>query len=101
MSAILGHSHPEIVATVRASIAELDHLHSGMLSPPVVELARTLAARLPPALRKSLLLSTGGESNEAAIKMAKLHTGRHEIVSFSQSWHGMTVGAACCRASNS
>jgi 2,2-dialkylglycine decarboxylase (pyruvate) len=38
MSAILGHAHPEIVATVREQIAELDHLFSGMLSRPVVEL---------------------------------------------------------------
>jgi 2,2-dialkylglycine decarboxylase (pyruvate) len=40
------------------------------------------------------LLSTGGEANEAAIKMAKLVTGKFEVVSFAQSWHGMTGGAA-------
>src|SRR6195952_2736581 len=43
MSAILGHSHPEIVATVRERIGTLDHLFSGMLSRPVVELAERLA----------------------------------------------------------
>ncbi|TIV74420.1 MAG: aminotransferase class III-fold pyridoxal phosphate-dependent enzyme, partial [Mesorhizobium sp.] len=41
-----------------------------------------------------LLLSTGAESNEAAIRMAKLVTGKHEIVAFSKSWHGMTGVAA-------
>jgi 2,2-dialkylglycine decarboxylase (pyruvate) len=41
-----------------------------------------------------MLLSTGAEANEAAIKMAKLFTGKFEIVSFAQSWHGMTGGAA-------
>src|SRR5690606_25261734 len=41
-----------------------------------------------------LLLSTGAESNEAAIRMAKLVTGKHEIVAFSKSWHGMTGAAA-------
>jgi 2,2-dialkylglycine decarboxylase (pyruvate) len=41
-----------------------------------------------------MLLSTGGESNDAAIKMAKLATGRYEVVSFAQSWHGMTGSAA-------
>ena len=41
-----------------------------------------------------LLLTTGAESNEAAIKMAKLYTGKYEIVSFDRSWHGMTSGAA-------
>lgn len=94
MSAILGHSHPEIVATVRSQIAHLDHLYSGMLSRPVIELSRRLAETLPPALDKVLLLSTGAESNEAAVRMAKLVTGKHEIVSFARSWHGMTQAAA-------
>ncbi|MFI6585082.1 aspartate aminotransferase family protein [Embleya sp. NPDC050493] len=94
MSAILGHSHPEIVATVRRQVATLDHLYSGMLSRPVVDLARRLADTLPAPLEKVLLLTTGAESNEAAIRMAKLVTGRHEIVSFARSWHGMTQAAA-------
>jgi 2,2-dialkylglycine decarboxylase (pyruvate) len=94
MSAILGHSHPEIVRVVRESIGKLDHLFSGMLSRPVVDLAKALALQLPQPLSKSLLLTTGAEANEAAIKLAKLYTGCHEIVSFSLSWHGMTTGAA-------
>ncbi|MFF4597657.1 aspartate aminotransferase family protein [Amycolatopsis sp. NPDC001319] len=94
MSAILGHSHPEIVETVRRQIGTLDHLFSGMLSRPVVDLARRLAETLPAPLEKALLLTTGAESNEAAIRMAKLVTGRHEIVSFARSWHGMTQAAA-------
>jgi 2,2-dialkylglycine decarboxylase (pyruvate) len=94
MSAILGHSHPEIVATVRRQVGELDHLFSGMLSRPVVDLARRLADTLPAPLEKTLLLTTGAEANEAAIRMAKLVTGGHEIVSFARSWHGMTQAAA-------
>ncbi|MBB5891307.1 aspartate aminotransferase family protein [Kutzneria kofuensis] len=94
MSAILGHSHPEIVAAVRRQAATLDHLFSGMLSRPVVDLARRLAGTLPSPLEKVLLLTTGAESNEAAIRMAKLVTGGHEIVSFARSWHGMTQAAA-------
>ncbi|GIH97473.1 aspartate aminotransferase family protein [Planobispora siamensis] len=94
MSAILGHSHPAIVETVQRQVATLDHLYSGMLSRPVVELARRLAETLPAPLEKALLLTTGAESNEAAIRMAKLVTGKHEIVSFARSWHGMTQAAA-------
>ncbi|SDJ44676.1 aspartate aminotransferase family protein [Streptomyces indicus] len=94
MSAILGHSHPAIVETVRRQVATLDHLYSGMISRPVVDLARRLAATLPAPLEKALLLTTGAESNEAAIRMAKLVTGKHEIVSFARSWHGMTQAAA-------
>ena len=94
MSSVLGHSHPDIVSTVSNAVASLDHLYSGMLSEPVVELARTLSSTLPATLSKVLLLTTGAESNEAAIKMAKLYTGKYEIVSFDRSWHGMTSGAA-------
>src|SRR4051812_98744 len=59
MSAILGHSHPEIVATVQAGIATLDHLFSGMLSRPVVSLAESLTALTGPGLDRCLFLSTG------------------------------------------
>jgi len=94
MSAILGHSHPDIVATVSQSIGTLAHLFSGMLSEPVVNLAEALTALTPPGLDRVMFLSTGAESNEAALKMARLATGGHEVVSFAQSWHGMTGGAA-------
>lgn len=94
MSAILGHSHPDVVATVTDSISTLDHLFSGMLSRPVVDVSARLAATLPEGLDKVLMLSTGAEANEAALKMAKLATGGYEVVSFDVSWHGMTSGAA-------
>ena len=94
MSSILGHAHPDIVSTVSSAVASLDHLFSGMLSAPVLGLAERLAGTLPAPLGKTMLLSTGAEANEAAIKMAKLRTGRYEIVSFDRSWHGMTQGAA-------
>ncbi|MHA6684101.1 aspartate aminotransferase family protein [Mesorhizobium sp. A556] len=93
MSALLGHSHPRIVSAVQSQVGKVAHLFSGMLSRPVVELAERLAA-LAPGLERVLLLSTGAESNEAAIRMAKLVTGKHEIVAFSKSWHGMTGAAA-------
>ena len=94
MSAVLGHSHPDIVAVVNEYVGKLDHLFSGMLSRPVVDLATKLADITPDGLDRAMLLSTGAESNEAAIRMAKLVTGKYEIVGFAQSWHGMTGGAA-------
>ncbi|MFC7329213.1 aspartate aminotransferase family protein [Marinactinospora rubrisoli] len=94
MSALLGHAHPDVVRAVTEAAGTLDHLYSGMLSRPVVELARRLAESLPAPLSRMMLLSTGAESNEAAIKMAKLYTGNYEIVAFDRSWHGMTSGAA-------
>lgn len=94
MSSLLGHGHPEVAEVVADHARRLDHLFSGMLSWPVVELARALAEVTPAGLDRTMLLSTGGESNEAAIKMAKLYTGGYEVVGFAQSWHGMTGGAA-------
>ena len=94
MSAVLGHCHPEIAAVVDQYIHRLDHLFSGMLSRPVVDLATRLAHLMPAGLERCLLLSTGAESNEAALRIAKLVTGKHEVVGFTQSWHGMTGGAA-------
>ncbi len=94
MSGILGHSHPEIVAVVQEMSAHLDHLHSGFLSEPVIEFAKALTAILPNTLDRVLPLSTGGEANEAALRMAKTYTGGFEIVAFDRSWHGVTGGAA-------
>jgi len=94
MSAVLGHSHPEIVETVRDMVGRLDHLYSGMLTEPVVALAEALIDLTPTGLDRVMLLTTGGESNDAALRMAKLVTGGHEVVGFSQSWHGMTGAAA-------
>jgi 2,2-dialkylglycine decarboxylase (pyruvate) len=93
MSAILGHSHPAIVDVVCRMVGRLDHLFSGMLSRPVIDLAEALGS-LAPGLDRVLLLTTGAEANEAALRMARLVTGGWEVVAFSQSWHGMTGAAA-------
>lgn len=101
MSAILGHSHPEIVEVARRYVGELDHLYSTILTRPVVDLAALIAKVSPGKLDRVLLVSTGGESNEAALRMAKLVTGKHEIVAMSRSWHGVTGGAASATYSSS
>ena len=93
MCATIGHNHPRIVEAVREACEGALHLFSGMLSPPVVALSQRLATMLPPHLSRALFLSTGGESNEAALKFAKMHSGKFEIVGFTGAWHGMTSGA--------
>ncbi len=92
MSAILGHAHPEVLATIREAAGTLDHLFSGMVSEPVVGLVEQIAEHAP-ELPYGFLLSTGSESNEAAIKLAKTVTGKWEIVSFTRGYHGVTAGA--------
>lgn len=90
MSAILGHSNPDIVSAIHTASTCLDHLFSGMLSRPAINLATHIAQTLPEPLTKVIPLSTGSEVNEAALRMAKTVTGKFEVVSFSRSWHGVT-----------
>ncbi|KAM3500364.1 hypothetical protein MY10362_006462 [Beauveria mimosiformis] len=93
MSCLLGHGHPEIVKVIVDHAMHLDHTFSGMVSPPVVHLAERLCRMLPEGLDRAMFLSTGGESNEAAIKLAKVCTGKFEVVGLGASWHGVTAQA--------
>jgi 2,2-dialkylglycine decarboxylase (pyruvate) len=93
MCATVGHNHPNIVDAIRRSCDNALHLFSGMIPRSVVELAAAIAKIVPKPLSKSLFVNTGSESNEAAIKMAKLHTGGFEVVGLGGSWHGVTGNA--------
>jgi 2,2-dialkylglycine decarboxylase (pyruvate) len=92
--ATIGHNHPRVSTAIRRALDDVIHLNSWMLSPPVLELAGALVATLPPGLERAMFLSTGGESVEVAMRMAKLYTGGFEVASLTRSWHGLTGGAA-------
>jgi len=93
MCATVGHNHPNIVAAIRRSCDTALHLFSGMIPRSVVQLATAIAKLVPKPLSKALFVNTGSESNEAAIKMAKLYTGGFEVVGLGGSWHGVTGNA--------
>ncbi|HEY8629857.1 MAG TPA: aspartate aminotransferase family protein [Gaiellaceae bacterium] len=90
----LGHNHPRIVAAIRGALDEVVHLNSWMLSEPVLALAERLASLFPAGLDKVILLNTGSEANEVALKLAKMHTGRFEVVGLARSFHGLLAGIA-------
>jgi 2,2-dialkylglycine decarboxylase (pyruvate) len=90
----LGHSHPRIADAVRRSLDEVVHLNSWMLSEPVLALAERLAGLLPAPLDRIMLLNTGSEANEVALKLAKMHTGRFEVAALTRSFHGLLSGIA-------
>jgi 2,2-dialkylglycine decarboxylase (pyruvate) len=92
--ATIGHNHPRVVGAIERACRDALHLNSWVLSEPVVRLADQLLATLPAPLERVLFLSTGGEANEAALRMAKLSTGRFEVLSLTRSWHGVTAGAS-------
>ncbi len=76
MCATVGHSHPNIVAAIKKSCDTALHLFSGMIPRSVVQLAEALSRIVPRPLRKSLLLNTGSESNEAAHQNGQAVHGR-------------------------
>lgn len=97
MACLLGHGHPEVSETISTHAKNLDHLLSSHRSPPLINLAYNLTEILPDGLDKVMFLSTGSESCEAAIKLAKIFTGRYEIVGLGSSWHGMTGASAAAQ----
>ncbi|HEX2805675.1 MAG TPA: aspartate aminotransferase family protein [Kineosporiaceae bacterium] len=92
ISSTLGHNHPRVVAAIEHSLRTAIHLNSWMVSDDVLELARRLAELLPDPLERSILLNTGSETNEIAIRMAKIFTGKFEMVGLTRSFHGLLAG---------
>jgi 2,2-dialkylglycine decarboxylase (pyruvate) len=90
----LGHNHPRINAAIRTALDDVAHLNSWMLSEPVVALAERLAGLFPEPLDRVVLLNTGSESTEVALKLAKMHTGRFEVAGLTRSFHGLLAGIA-------
>jgi 2,2-dialkylglycine decarboxylase (pyruvate) len=89
----IGHNHPRIAQAMR-EVAENGalHLNSWMLSEPVLELGRRLAEVVPAPLERSILLNTGTESTDVGLRLAKMHTGRFEVVALTRSFHGLLSG---------
>jgi 2,2-dialkylglycine decarboxylase (pyruvate) len=71
------------------------HLFSGMIPEVVAQLAATMARDwMPEGLSKSIFVNTGSESNEVALRMARMYTGGFEVLAVGGSWHGVTGGAS-------
>lgn len=88
----LGHSHPALVEAIQKQAERLMNCYS-FPTMERVTLAQQLVESLPPNLQRVFLLSTGAEATEAAIRIAKRYTGKHEILSFYGAFHGRTYGA--------
>lgn len=95
MCATIGHNHPAIVQAVQEAGEKAYHMFSGMIPEVVAQLAETMAKDwMPKGLTKSIFINTGSESNEVAIRMAKMHKEGFEILAVGGSWHGVTGGAS-------
>ena len=87
----LGHSQPHHVEAIQKQAARLMNCYS-FPTPERVTLSQRLVDIMPDNLDKVFLLTTGAEATEAAIRIAKRYTGKHEILSFYGGFHGRTYG---------
>jgi 4-aminobutyrate aminotransferase len=96
-----GHCHPEVVAAVQKQSAELIHMScTDFYYPGMAELAQKLAAIAPGGEPKKVYFGNSGtEAVEAAIKLARYHTGREKIIAFYGAFHGRTMGSLSLTAS--
>jgi len=96
-----GHSHPEVVAAIKAQADRFLHMcATDFYYESVVELAEGLSRRAPgPGPWRVFFANSGAEVVEGAIKLARLRTGRQKIVAFYGAFHGRTYGAMSLTAS--
>ena len=89
MCGALGHNHPRIVQALMESSETLIHSHMSMFNDREIILAARLAEITPQGMDRSMFLTSGSDSNEAAMAIAKRYTGGYEIASPAVSFHGM------------
>ncbi|MBL4623703.1 MAG: aspartate aminotransferase family protein [Flavobacteriales bacterium] len=91
----IGHRHPKVIEAIKEQLDK--HLHvmvyGEYIQKPQAELAKKLTSLLPDSLDCLYPVNSGTEANEAALKLAKRITGRTEIISFNNSYHGNTHGS--------
>ncbi|TKI72227.1 acetylornithine transaminase [Lysinibacillus mangiferihumi] len=87
----LGHAHPAIVKAIQEQSEKLWHISNLFDIPGQEKVAQKLVADTH--LKYAFFCNSGAEANEAAIKLARKHTGKHHIITFEKSFHGRTFGA--------
>ena len=90
MSVNIGHSHPKVVAAMKAQLDQLIYAFPGSATPIRARVASKLAELMPGDLNTFFFTLGGAEANENAIKLARLYTGKHKILSRYRSYHGAT-----------
>ena len=91
----VGHRHPKVLAAIQDQIDKYLHLmvYGEYIQSPQVKLAKLLADNLPSNLSSVYFVNSGSEAIEGAMKLAKRYTGRTEIFSFKNGYHGSTHGS--------
>ncbi len=96
-----GHRHPAVVAAVKEQADRYLHLmvYGEVIQSPQVRYAERLTSLLPPSLQSVYFVNSGSEAIEGALKLARRHTGKNEIIYFRNAYHGSTTGALSVQGS--
>ena len=91
----VGHNNPAVVEAVCSQARDYLHLmvYGEVIQSPQVRYAARIAELLPPRLQSVYFVNSGSEAVEGALKLAKRYTGRTELVSFKNAYHGSTHGS--------
>lgn len=91
----LGHGHPRVVEAIKKQVDKYMHVmvYGEYVQRPAVEFAKLLASHLPKNLETTYLVNSGTEAMEGAVKLARRHTGRSQIIAAQHAYHGNTMGS--------
>ncbi|WP_035561675.1 aminotransferase class III-fold pyridoxal phosphate-dependent enzyme [Hymenobacter sp. IS2118] len=93
MNVNIGHGDQRVTEAVATQMRELSYVYPGMITKARGDLGKKLAEITAPNLTKAFFTLGGAEAIENAIKLARVYTGRHKIVTLYQSFHGASYGA--------
>jgi len=89
----VGHRHPKVIAAVKAQLDQVCLHSQDLLNPWAGHLASQLAAIAPGDIQYAFFCNSGTEAVEGALKLARLYTGKSEIISTKNAYHGVSMGA--------
>jgi taurine--2-oxoglutarate transaminase len=93
MNVNIGHGHPAVIQAIKDQADRLPYVAPSFATEVRAELGRSLAEITPGDLKKTFFTLGGAEANEHAMKIARVFTGRHKIVTRYRAYHGATFGA--------
>ena len=91
----LGHQHPRVNQAIKDQLDKYSHVmvYGEYSQSPAVQYCKLLAEHLPPALNKVYLVNSGTEATEGALKLVRRVTGRSQLISCNNAYHGNTMGS--------
>ena len=93
MNVNIGHQHPKLVAAIQEAAGRLCTIAPFHANADRSEAARLIVEVAPDNMAKVFFTNGGAEATENAIRMARLHTGRHKVFAAHRSYHGATAGS--------